>query len=219
MIQSRASAEIMTYDDLFASTSSSQSSYQEYLSSLPSDISTPRSESSSQISLNSEIADDFVNNSECSVISSMPSEALINLMQSYFANSDDVKSVKISILLDKSQTDDLSHTSNVEENANESSCQTNSPSDSEQYSRIGLKGKCGFLHGGNNSTDVEPSFASVENSETCSSSLDSQEFVHFDSQIPSIVGRSSDWYCADDKEPCSKTTTVRYVFTDSENEV
>ncbi|XP_038650205.1 uncharacterized protein LOC119964595 isoform X2 [Scyliorhinus canicula] len=219
MVQSKIQPRFIPCDDLSDSTSSSQSSYQEYLSSLPTDISTPRSESSSQISLSSEMIDDFVNNSECSVNSSMPSEALINLMQSYFATGDDVKSVKISILLDKSQADNSSCSSNVEENTNGSSYQKDSPIDSEQYSKIGLRNKCGFLHGGNDSTDVERSLASVENSARNSSSLDSQKAVHFDLQIPSMVGGSSDWYCADDKEPCSKTTTVRYVFTDSETDV
>ncbi|XP_067892508.1 uncharacterized protein [Heterodontus francisci] len=219
IIQSNSQAQMMPCDDLSDSTSSSQSSYQEYLSSLPTDISTPRSESSSQISLSSEIADDFVNNSECSVNSSMPSETLLNLMQRYFASGDDVKSVKISILLDKSQSDDLSHSSIVEESTSGSYCQNNSQSDSEQYSRIGLKNKCGFLHCKNNSTDVEPSLASVENHARNSSSVHSQVVVHFDSQIPSMVDGSSDRYCAEDKEPCSKTTTVRYVFTDSETDV
>ncbi|XP_051868751.1 uncharacterized protein LOC127568721 [Pristis pectinata] len=206
--------EIIPCNNLSDSTTSSQSSYQEYLSTLPTDISTPRSESSSQTSSSSEIADDFGNKSECSLNSSIPSEALLNLMQSYFANGDDVKSVKISILLDKSQSDDFSHSTNVRESTSRISDQMNSPSTSEGYSKMGLKNNCHFLDHKNTLQYVGSSLTSLEHPARNCTSLDSPEFG---SLIPAKEVDSSDWYCAD-KEPCSKATTVRYMFTDSETD-
>ncbi|XP_062920395.1 uncharacterized protein LOC134354888 isoform X2 [Mobula hypostoma] len=205
------SGEIILCNDTFDNTTSSQSSYQDYLSPLPTDISTPRSESSSQMSSSSEIADDFGNKSEYSLNSSIPSEAFLNLMQSYFGNGDDVKSVKISILLDNSQSDDLSNSTNVKETTNRISYQMNSPLSSEGHSEKGLQNNCYFLDGKDTLADVESSMASVARSHT---SLEPE----FNSLTPTMVIDSIDCYCAKDKEPCSKTTTVRYMFTDSETE-
>ncbi|XP_055497770.1 uncharacterized protein LOC129700943 isoform X10 [Leucoraja erinacea] len=206
--------EIMQCNNLSDNGSSSRSSSQEYLANLPTDISTSRSESSSQISSCLEVADDFGNKSDCSLNSSIPSEALLNLMHCYFAKGDDVKSVQFSFHLDKSQTDDLSQSTNVKGDNSRFSYQGNSPSTSEEKSKKGLKNKCCTTDYKSIFTDMESTLTSVENLARNCSSLDTPDV---DSLVPTMVIDSNDWYCAEDKEPCSKTT-VRYMFTDSETD-
>ncbi|XP_032884465.1 uncharacterized protein LOC116977805 isoform X2 [Amblyraja radiata] len=206
--------EIMQCNNLSDNGSSSRSSSQEYLANLPTDISTSRSESSSQISSCLEVADDFGNKSDCSLNSSIPSEALLNLMHCYFAKGDDVKSVQFSFHLDKSQTDDLSQSTNVKGDNSRFSYQGNSPSTSEEKSKKGLKNKCCTTDYKSIFTDMESTLTSGENLARNCSSLDTPDV---DSLVPTMVIDSSDWYCAEDKEPCSKTT-VRYMFTDSETD-
>ncbi|XP_069794700.1 uncharacterized protein [Narcine bancroftii] len=209
------SQEILPCNNSSDITSSSQSSYREYLSTLSIDVSTPRSESSSQTSSSSDVADEFGNKSRCSLNSLKSREALLNFMQSYFPNEDDVKSMKISVLMDKSQADVLSNCTNLKESMSRISHQMSSPSTSQEYSQKALKNKCCFQDHKSIFTDLETSLTSVENSERNPSGLDSPEI---DLLIPTTMIGSSDWYCVEDNEPCSKTTTVRYMFTDSETD-